>query len=285
MKVILPKHAGFCFGVKRALQEAVKATEQDTQPVFSLGPLIHNPQEVKRLAEEGIAVAESIEDIPAGGTLVIRSHGLAPEVVEEARRRGLNIVDATCPLVKNAQEYAQLLHDQGYTVVVIGDPNHPEIKSVTGYTEHEAIVINDESMVKKLPEMNRLGVILQTTLQLDLCQHIVSLLLPKARELKVFNTLCDATFKRQQEALEMAKKVDMMIVVGGRNSANTTHLAEICRSAGSITYHIEEASELSEDWFKNCKVVGVTAGASTPSWVLNEAVERLKKMTEGEEKG
>jgi len=278
MRILLPKYAGFCFGVKRAIQEAIKTAEKDHNTVYSLGPIIHNPQEVKRLSSEGVVVVESMDDIPVGGSMVIRSHGLAPEVVNEARKRGLKIVDATCPLVRQAQEYAQLLFEQGYTVVVIGDPTHPEIESVIGHTSYKAEVVYDISAVKKLPEMNRVGVVLQTTLQLKFCQQIVSLLLPKSRELRVFNTLCDATFKRQQEALSMAKKADLMVVVGGRNSANTTHLAEICRSGGCVTYHIETAEELTKKWFKDCQVVGVTAGASTPSWVLNDVVAKLKGL-------
>lgn len=226
MKILLPKYAGFCFGVRRATQEATKAAKHSPPPVFSLGPIIHNPQEVERLEREGVNVTDSLEKIPAGGTVIIRSHGLAPEVVEDAHRRGLNVVNATCPLVKKSQEYAELLHREEYQVIVIGNPQHPEIKSVTGYTGYQAEVIENESQVKELPNAQKIGVVLQTTQQLELCQRIISLLVPKANELRVFNTLCDATFKRQKEALEMARKADVMIVVGGRNSANTTHLAE-----------------------------------------------------------
>jgi 4-hydroxy-3-methylbut-2-enyl diphosphate reductase len=284
MKILLPKYAGFCFGVRRATQEAMKAAKHSPPPVFSLGPIIHNPQEVERLERDGVNVTDSLEKIPAGGTVIIRSHGLAPDVVDEAHSRGLNVVNATCPLVKKSQEYAELLHREGYQVIVIGNPQHPEIRSVTGYTGYHAEVIENESQVKELPNAQKIGVVLQTTQQLELCQRIISLLVPKANELRVFNTLCDATFKRQKEALEMARKADVMIVVGGRNSANTTHLAEICKKAGSVTHHIETAGELNEDWFKDCKIVGVTAGASTPSWVIQEVVERLNKLAEMGEK-
>jgi (E)-4-hydroxy-3-methyl-but-2-enyl pyrophosphate reductase len=278
MKILLPKYAGFCFGVRRATQEAMKAAKHSPPPVFSLGPIIHNPQEVERLEKEGVNVANSLKEIPTGGTVIIRSHGLAPEVVEDAQRRGLNIVNATCPLVKKSQEYAELLYREGYLVIVIGNPQHPEIKSVTGYTDYQALVVESEGQVKELPKAQKIGVVLQTTQQLELCQHIISLLIPKADELRVFNTLCDATFQRQKEALEMARKAEVMIVVGGRNSANTTHLAEICKKAGSVTHHIETAAELDKDWFSRCQVVGVTAGASTPSWVISEVVERLNEI-------
>jgi small subunit ribosomal protein S1 len=281
MEVFVAENAGFCFGVKRAVKMAFDAAENYEGKVHSLGPLIHNPQVVERLTEKGVQRVEALTQIEEG-VVILRSHGVSsPQVIEDAEAQGLHIIDATCPFVTNAQKYAKQLVDEGYQVVMVGDRHHPESQSVLGHAGGEILVTEEFEEIKKMMNKfskKRIGIISQTTQTYGKFSEIVVRCLQICEEVKVFNTICYATEDRQTEAQGMAEKVEAMVVVGGKNSANTTHLADICREKGIRVYHIETVREIEEGWFSGIQKVGVTAGASTPDWIINEVVEHLKKL-------
>ena len=277
MKIHVVKEAGFCFGVKRAIKLAFEAVKNKNGDAYTLGPLIHNPQVVEDLRKKGVRVAKSLSRIQKG-VLIIRSHGVHPEILKRIKGRRIKVVDATCPFVKKAQSKAKLLHDQGYQVVVVGEAQHPEVQGIVGYADNSAIVINHNRMRKNLPHFEKLGVVAQTTLNIDAFKQVIGKLAEKADELKVINTICHATVHTQKATLKLASKVDMMIVVGGYNSANTTRLAKLCSRLGTSTHHVETAEELRKAWFKGKKSVGVTAGTSTPEWLIKQVVECIKNL-------
>ena len=273
MEVILAEHLGFCYGVKRAIEIAREnvSTEGTSS---TLGPIIHNPQMVERLKKEGVGTVNSLSEMD-DGLVIIRSHGVGPNVYEEAESRGLELVDATCPHVKKAQLSAKLLSDEGYTVIIVGEKNHPEVKSIFEWTGHGAHIIETEAEAEALPKFGRLGVVCQTTFSSDRFRDIAACLLEKSRDIKILRTICTATDMRQSAALALAEQVDMMIVVGGKNSANTSRLAQLCESK-CATYHIETVEELRDEWFKNVNKIGITAGASTPDWIIKEVYKQCQ---------
>jgi 4-hydroxy-3-methylbut-2-enyl diphosphate reductase len=203
---------------------------------------------------------------------------VSPSVLEEAERRQLQVVDATCPFVRKSQCYAQSLVSEGFYVVIIGDPVHPEVEGLLGYAEDKAFVVNDESQVEEINGGLRVGVIAQTTISPDHFHRIVHQLRGKMQELKVYNTICDSVIARQRSTADLARRADVMIVIGGKNSANTTHLAALCRRLCRTTYHIETADEVLADWFRGPNIVGVTAGTSTPDWIIQEIVDRIHEI-------
>jgi (E)-4-hydroxy-3-methyl-but-2-enyl pyrophosphate reductase len=276
MKVFVVRKAGFCFGVKRAIKLAFDVAKKKNEEVYTWGPLIHNPQVVEDLKKKGVCLVEDLRKINKG-TLIIRSHGIHPKILERIKKRKMEVVDATCPFVKKAQKKAKLLSDQGYQVMVVGEADHPEVQGIMGYADDSALVINHNRIKKNLPHFEKLGVIAQTTLSIDAFKQVIGELIEKADELKVYNTLCHATARAQKATLKLANKVNMMIVVGGHNSANTTRLAKLCKRIGTPTHHIETARELRRGWFKGKTTVGVTAGTSTPDWLIREVVEGIKK--------
>ncbi|MEW6769883.1 MAG: bifunctional 4-hydroxy-3-methylbut-2-enyl diphosphate reductase/30S ribosomal protein S1 [Bacillota bacterium] len=280
MEVKRAAWAGFCFGVKRAIDLALKARAEKTGPLFTLGPLIHNPQVVKFLADRGIQVIEEVAAVKEG-TLIIRSHGVEPEVLAAAQKTGLAVVDATCPFVKRAQQLARDLTAQGYTVVVVGDRNHPEVKGIVGWAGGQAQVVENPEEAAALPVFPRLGIIAQTTQPQANFEAVAEVLQQRNAEVKVFSTTCHAVAKRQQAALDLARQVDVMVVVGGYASANTQKLTRLCLATGTPTYHIETADELKPEWFTGIKVAGLTAGASTPDWIIEEVERRMKELGEG----
>ncbi|HET6364954.1 MAG TPA: 4-hydroxy-3-methylbut-2-enyl diphosphate reductase [Nitrospirota bacterium] len=276
MKVYLADKAGFCFGVKRAISTAFEAAAGGN--VYCLGPLIHNPQEVERLRQAGVKTVEDFTSLRPGDFLIIRSHGVPPRVLVQASERGLQIIDLTCPFVGKAQRDAELLHKEGYQVVVVGEKKHPEVQSILGYAGDNAVVVETAEDVENLSLLSRVGIVAQTTQSYSNFSEIVLKLLSLSKELKVFNTICNSTKERQDAARLLAGQVDVMLVVGGRNSANTSRLVSVCRKEGKPTYHIEVADEIRPDWLEGATTVGVTAGASTPDWVV-EGV--LKKLADG----
>ena len=275
MQVILAEHLGFCYGVKRAIKIAREHADGKS---CTLGPIIHNPQMVERLKNEGVGAVEKLSDME-GGTIIIRSHGVGPEVYDEAKRRGLQLIDATCPHVKKAQHSAKKLVDEGRQVVIVGEKNHPEVKSIFGWSNYQAIILESVAEAEKLPVYKKLGIVSQTTFSSERFNQIVSRLLDKSRDIKILRTICTATDQRQSSAIELAERVDLMIVIGGRNSANTTRLAQLsekkCR-----TYHIETADELQPEWLKDVKEIGITAGASTPDWIIWEVHRKCQMVLE-----
>ena len=277
MEIILAKNAGFCFGVKRATQMAFEAAAEHEQ-ICSLGPLIHSPQVVKELTEQGIKVVDNVEDIPSG-SVIIRSHGVTAEEMSKVQESNLSVVDATCPFVKKTQEYAVRLSEDGYTVVIVGEMEHPEVQGIVSYSGKAVVhVVADAEQAAALPRMQKVGLVAQTTQLYENLRDIMDVCLAKSQELRVFNTICDATSVRQNEAREIAREVDLMFVIGGHASANTSRLARICREIQPHSWHIETAGEIEPDWFLGVDKVGVTAGASTPSWLIDEVVGRIAEL-------
>ena len=274
MEVVLADKAGFCFGVKRAINTAFEAASQGN--VYCLGPLIHNPQEVERLRLAGVRTVEDFSSLHPGDNLIIRSHGVPPQVLAEALAKGLTIIDLTCPFVGKAQRDAESLYKEGYQVVVVGEKQHPEVQSILGYAGDNSLVLETVDDVAGMKLQPRLGVVAQTTQAYSNFSEIVLKLLSLSKELKVFNTICHSTKERQDSARVLAGQVDAMLVVGGRNSANTSRLVSVCRQEGKPTYHIEVADELRLEWLEDVASVGVTAGASTPDWVLEAVLQKLK---------
>ena len=275
MNIILAKRAGFCFGVKRATQLAFEAAGKD-QNTFTLGPIIHSPQVVNKLAEMGVGVAINLDQI-SEGTVIIRSHGVLASELDEAYRKKLHVIDATCPFVKKAQEHAKNLSDAGYDLVVVGDVDHPEVQGIVSYATGKVTVAPTGEQLKNHPRMSKVGVIAQTTQSFEHLQEVVTECLKRSREIRIYNTICDATAVRQDEAVEIASNSDCMIVIGGFNSANTCRLAELCRDIQPNTHHIETASEIDDTWFQGVATVGITAGASTPKWIIEEVIQRLEQ--------
>ncbi len=276
MRVEVARYAGVCYGVERALKLAEEAAESGRE-VHTLGPLIHNPQAVAALREQGVEVAKTLDEAPTG-TLVIRSHGVEPSIIEAARKKGLDVIDATCPHVSKAHQAAEELARGGYTVVIVGEADHPEVEGIMEHAGGEALVVSSASeLPEKLPS-RRVGVVVQTTQSLSRLQEVVNAIIPRASEVRVFNTICSATSKRQQSAAELAENVDVVVVVGGHNSGNTTRLAEICSAVNARVHHVETADELDRAWFEDAEVVGVTAGASTPDEQMQGVIRAIEAM-------
>ncbi|MGB9716636.1 MAG: 4-hydroxy-3-methylbut-2-enyl diphosphate reductase [Thermodesulfovibrionales bacterium] len=273
MKVLLAKTAGFCFGVKRAVNIAFRVSRRKHKGVYTLGPIIHNPQVVERLRERGIIPIENIKEKKDIEALIIRTHGIPRPLSEKISSMGYEIIDATCPYVKKAQYYAKLLSEEGYQVIILGEKRHPEVKGLMSYASGKGVVINEKDPFPKLKE--RVGIVVQTTQPVEALKRFLSYAIEYAKEIKVYNTICNSTALRLKETEEMAKKVDIMIVVGGKNSANTSQLAKLCRSLSVPTYHIETSSEIKDKWFRDAKIAGITAGASTPEWIIKEVQERI----------
>jgi 4-hydroxy-3-methylbut-2-enyl diphosphate reductase len=276
MEIITAKTAGFCFGVKRAIDIAFKIAREKRRGIYTLGPIIHNPQVVERLKEKGIIPIEDIETRRDIKALIIRTHGIPLELSRKISSRGCEIIDATCPFVKKAQYYAKLLKEEGYQVVILGEKNHPEVKSLMSYAGEGAIVVDGKAPLPRL--RNKTGIVVQTTQPLDALKRVVSVAIEHAKEIKVYNTICNSTALRLKETEKMAAKVDVMFVIGGKNSANTTQLTRLCESLSVPTHHIETASEIKKGWMKNAKRIGLTAGASTPDWIIKEVENRIRDI-------
>lgn len=276
MDIVITKTAGFCFGVKRAINIAFKIAREKRKGVFTLGPIIHNPQVVEKLREKGIVPIHDIRNRKNLRALIVRTHGIPLDVSRELDDTGCEIIDATCPFVKKAQYYAKLLNEEGYQVVILGEKNHPEVKSLMSYASKNVIVVNAQSPLPKLK--SRVGIVVQTTQPLEALKKVISDATEHAKEIKVYNTICNSTAQRLKETAHVAAKVDVMFVVGGKNSANTTQLTKLCESLCVPTYHIETAPEIKKAWVKSAKRIGITAGASTPTWIIRDVEDRIRDI-------
>ena len=283
MKIIVAEHCGFCYGVKRAVQLAQGAAQQHVQG-GTYGPLIHNPQLIEELAEQGITCKDDLKEFTKGETVIFRSHGVGPEIYTQAEQLGLKILDATCPNVRLAQKKAAQAAADGYFPVIIGEKNHPEVKSILKWAGENAICVEYIEDVSNVPQKERYGVIIQTTFELKKFEAILQAL-QKQRpgEYRVDKTICMATSQRQKAALELAEQCDAVIVIGGRNSANTRHLYDLVAEKCKKAYHIETAAELSVEMFRECHKIGITAGASTPDRLIKEAIIAMENMENFEE--
>lgn len=272
MIITVANKAGACYGVNRALELAL-GCQDALQPVHTLGPLIHNPIVVSDLASKGITEAAGLDDA-GSGTVVIRSHGMPPQVIDEARERGFNVVDATCPFVSKVQMNARMLGEEGYRVVIIGEAGHAEVEGIRAWCGDAVLAVVEEpdELPGELPE--RIGVVVQTTQSEERYNRVLEALQGRCDDVRAFKTICSATQQRQQAAQELASVSDAMVVIGGRNSGNTRRLVEICAKQ-CPTHHIEAASELDPAWFAGAERVGITAGASTPQSHIDAVVAAL----------
>ena len=282
MEVILAESAGFCYGVKRALDTVLDAAKASGEPMFTLGPLIHNPQVIKRLEEQGVKSVSTLDEIPSGSVIVMPSHGVASDVMEQAKDKGLEIIDVTCPFVAKVHHLAESLVKQGYQVIVLGDKGHTEVRGIMSRAGEAAIAVSDVDELEGRQIKKRVGIIAQTTQTIERYQRLVAEVSGLAYEVRAYNTICNATTDRQKAAIATARDVDVMIVVGGRNSANTKRLAEICAGTGVPTHHVEVADEIDPSWLARAKKAGITAGASTPDWIIEEVVRKVREIPPAE---
>ena len=275
-RIVIAEEAGACYGVERALQMVERAADAGAGSVHTLGPLIHNPRVVSDLASRGVTVVTSPEEA-AGGTLLLRTHGVTPD--EEARARALckEVLDATCPFVKKVHLAARRLAEEGYQVVVVGEKGHPEVEATLPHAPG-AIVVGSAEEAKALEPCRKLGVVVQTTQSRAHRAEVVNVLLAKAEEIRVMNTICEATSGHQGACAKLAREADVMVVIGGRISANTTRLAEIARALCPRTHHVEGADELDPNWFAGAGVIGITAGASTPASQIEAVCSAISGM-------
>ncbi len=279
MEVRVAAKRGFCFGVEDAVSMCERALKEGSGPVVALGPVIHNQQVVNRLAAAGLVQSTDLDSLAPGTRLLIRAHGTPPEFLERARARGLRIIDATCTLVKRAQAIVKQLHEEGYHVVVIGDRDHPEVEGVVGYAPNVTIVDREEDLEEALPHRGKLGIVAQTTHAPEHVARMIGAIAAKPfREMKIVNTLCLEVVRRQEAALELCKEVSVMFVLGGLHSANTRELARLCRETGVSTYHLETWRQFRTEMVTGKKTAGVTAGTSTPEWIIDEFVDKLKAL-------
>ena len=279
MEVKIAKNAGFCFGVKRAMKMAWDELQESKDGIYALGPLIHNKQAVLKYEENGLKTINEVSEVPISKSMIIRSHGVGERVYKESKEKGLNIIDTTCPFVKKIHEIAKKYYSQGFSIIVIGDSKHPEVIGINGWCNYEAIIIKNLEDLENI-ELDRdkeYCVVAQTTINIDLYNKILEALSNRLDNVLFNNTICSATKVRQEAAKEISKDVDMMIVVGGRHSSNTQKLVQICK--GFVpTLAIETVDELNEEDFRGFNKVGLTAGASTPDWIIEEVVSYIESL-------
>jgi 4-hydroxy-3-methylbut-2-enyl diphosphate reductase len=276
MRIIVARHMGFCGGVRRAVEIALRTAEKHNA-TYTWGPLIHNPQEVARLERAGVRVARKLEELD-GEAFVVSAYGVEEAVLETARRKGMEIVDATCPVVTRAHLIAEQLAQEGYFVVAVGDHGHPEMVTLKEKLGDRVAVVHTPEEAARLPLRGKVAVVSQTTQSVENFRRIVGDIVLRVRETKVINTLCPAITIRQEEAERLVEEVDVLLVLGGHHSANTTRLAEIGRRHGRPTYHIETPEELDPAWFWSGCTVGVMSGASTPDWIIQQVLSRLEEI-------
>ncbi len=274
MEIFLAKEAGFCFGVKRAADLTLYAAK-NSDKVETLGSLIHNKQFTKFLEKKGIFEVGDINNIKAS-KIVIRSHGITKNQEKTLRKKGVKVIDATCPFVKRVQNLAEKLERDGFRVLILGEKGHPEVIGIRSYISRPLVIKNTKGM-SLLRRKEKIALVSQTTQELSLFKKVADYLRKNFDSVKIFNTICDATEKRQRAAIDLAKKVGIMIVVGGRHSSNTSNLKKVCESY-TKTYHIETEKELKNSWFVSTKSIGVTAGASTPDFVIKAVLNKLKNI-------
>jgi (E)-4-hydroxy-3-methyl-but-2-enyl pyrophosphate reductase len=276
-EITLADSAGFCFGVKRAVDKALEIKEKYNKKIYTLGPLIHNNDVVNFLKENSIYPIE-LEDITSlddNDTIIIRSHGVSEETLNILRKTNLNILDATCPYVENIHKKVKKYYDLGYHIIIVGDKNHPEVIGINGWCNDCAIIL--KSGIDIGTKAKKVCVVAQTTERQATWEHVLAKIVKTSKEIVAFNTICSATEVRQKSAEELSKKVDAMVVIGGFNSSNTTKLYEICKKNCKNTIHVENLLDISDEFIedKDFKSIGVTAGASTPDWIIKEAILKI----------
>jgi len=276
MEIIVAEESGLCYGVKRALTMARRTRRVKSGKVVTLGDLIHNPRVVAELAAEGIGSAEAPDEVREG-TVIIRSHGASPEVYRRLRRRKIDVVDATCPIVRKIQQLVEALARKGREVVIVGDREHPETRGLLGHSRGKGIVVEDEAQACALPSRKARAVLAQSTHDLGSFRRVAAALIEKTRELTVYNTICDSTLTRQRSTSDLAGRVDTLFIVGGRTSSNTTRLYEMSKRIQPRTFFIENATQITPAMLRGAETIGVSGGASTPPEAVQEAVDAIER--------
>ena len=273
MKIELAENYGFCFGVKRAIKIA-----EENENASTYGPLIHNSKEIARLDKDfKVGLVDNFKTFKPGETAIVRTHGIQKEELAELHKSGVQVIDATCPYVTKPQEIAQEMSEAGYDVIIFGDKEHPEIKGVESYATHGAIIVNNVFDLIDVKLKDQIALIAQTTRKVEEYMEIASYLVPKYKEVRMFNTICNATFDNQDSIKKLSKKADVMIIIGGKNSSNTKQLSSISHDYCADSHHIEDENDLDFSWFKNKKLCGISAGASTPDWLIQNVVNSIEK--------
>lgn len=275
MELTIGKHAGFCFGVRRAVQTAFDAAGAQV-PCVTLGPLIHNPQEVERLERAGIRAVASLDEVAPGQTVIIRSHGVTPDVYAQCEARGIRYIDATCPHVAHIHELVRTYSEGGDAVLIVGEAEHPEVVGIAGWASGPVLILPDAQAARQAELPQRAMVVAQTTIRRERFEEVLAVLRDRVGELTVRMTICAATSQRQQEAGELSRQADVMVVVGGRNSSNTQKLYETCRARCPRTLLVETPEDLPQDGLSGADRVAITAGASTPQWLLEQVRARIE---------
>ncbi len=273
MKIELAENYGFCFGVKRAIKIAEENKNSSTY-----GPLIHNSKEIERLERDfKVALTDDYKTFKSGDKAVIRTHGIPKNELAELKNSRVDVVDATCPYVTKPQQICQEMSEAGYDIVIFGDEAHPEIKGVKSYATHGARVVTSPQELENLKLGERVALVAQTTRKVEDYMEIANYLIPRHKEVRVFNTICNATFENQEAVRKISKNADIMIIIGGKNSSNTKQLFSISKDYCQDSYHIEDENDLDYSWFLNKSFCGISAGASTPDWIIQNVVDSIKK--------
>jgi 4-hydroxy-3-methylbut-2-enyl diphosphate reductase len=273
MKIELAESYGFCFGVKRAIKIA-----EENQNAATYGPLIHNSKEIARLDNDfKVGLVEDFKAFKPGDKAIVRTHGIVKDELQALKESGVDVVDATCPFVTKPQEIAQEMSEAGYDVVIFGDEKHPEIKGVKSYATRGAYVVTSVDDLEDLKLHERIALIAQTTRKVEDYLEIANYLIPRHKEVRVFNTICNATFENQDAARKLSKRADIMIIIGGKNSSNTKQLFNIALENCPDSYHIEDENEIDMAWFEGKELCGISAGASTPDWIIQNVVDAIQK--------
>lgn len=279
MKIELAENYGFCFGVKRAIKIAEEHSNASTY-----GPLIHNSKEISRLEKDfKVGLVDDFTTFKPGEKAIVRTHGIVKEELAALKDKGVDVIDATCPYVTKPQEICQEMSEEGYDVVIFGDENHPEIKGVKSYATHGASVVTNIEDVKKLKLKEKIALVAQTTRKVEDYMAIARYLIPRYKEVRVFNTICNATFENQDAVEKISLNADVMIVIGGKNSSNTKELFSIAKDNCSSSYHIEDETELQESWFDGKEFCGLSAGASTPDWIIQNVISSIENISKREQ--
>lgn len=279
MEIIIAKDSGLCYGVKRAIQIAKETLSKEKGKVFTLGDLIHNPQVISDLEQQGIRSREDMDELTEG-TVIIRSHGVSPDIYKKIEEKNIKIVDATCPIVKRIQRLVEALAEEEEEIVIVGNKKHPESRGLIGYSQGKGIIVESEEQAQKMPKKKRRAVLVQSTQDMNLFQKVAAALIERTEEIKVFNTICQSTQTRQKSTSELASRVDTLFIIGGKNSSNTNKLYQISKRVLPNTHFIVNSAQITSEMLKGAKKIGLSGGASTPPEAIEEAVARIKSKFE-----
>jgi 4-hydroxy-3-methylbut-2-en-1-yl diphosphate reductase len=274
MEVLLAKKYGFCFGVKRAIKIA-----EEHKHAKTMGPLIHNGKEIERLKTDyDVQVIEDVQETEQGQSVILRTHGISKQKLHFLKERGTKIIDATCPFVTKPQRICETMSQKGYQIIIFGDKDHPEVEGVTSYSMSKPIVVLNVQELEKHVLRDKIALVSQTTRKIESFLEVAKFLIAHSNEVRVFNTICNATFENQDATRNLSRDVDIMIVVGGKNSSNTRQLLNISQENCHHSYLVEDKSEIQPQWFQAKKRCGITAGASTPDWIISQIVEKIREF-------